>query len=122
MKIVIPFESPPEPKFGEHRFESHGHTFCGSQVRELITVKKERTYKLKSFFITTSGFTIVSMFGPGAGQSEDFSYIPTGEVLGIELPMPEWVVEPGQSIRMTLYNHNAAQLLFGGYFIGEIVR
>lgn len=109
MKILIPFDSSSKPI-----------QFYGNQERVLPTVKREKTYKLRSLFIMTGDFAIGGIRGQGTGQSVDLGFAPSHEVVGVELPMPEWIVEPGQLISLTLFNINPAARDFGGYFIGEI--
>jgi hypothetical protein len=118
MRIVIPFDSSEtreNPYAGGRSIDFHG---CSQ--RALRTIAKSKTYKLRSLVILTPSFNIVGLEGRGAGQTEDFSYVPTSAVVGVELPMPEWTVEPGQVLLLSLLNASPSYSSFGGYFIGDM--
>jgi len=119
MKIVIPFDVAE----GKSYNNSDGLVIDvpGCYERTLRTVKKPKSYRLRSFLITTKGFGLVKLAGMGAGQSEEFANVPTFEVLGVELSMPEWIVEPGQDLKLTVFNLLPHAAVFGGYFIGDTI-
>ena len=118
MQIVIPFDSIQAPE--DKHSGGISIDFHGGQVRSLKTVSKEKTYRLRSLIILTEDFMLSDIRGNGAGQFENFAYSPTSAVVGLELPMPEWMMEPGQIITAAFLNQSSSVRHFGGYFVGDL--
>lgn len=118
MRIVIPFDS---SHASENRYlGGMSIEFYGGSERILQTVTRPRTYRLRSLVILTAGFNLVRLERQGVDLIQDFTYAPTSDVVGIELPMPEWTVELGQILHASFFNATASSRSFGGYFIGDV--